>query len=134
MPWPKSALGSLVGTAGAGFTALCCLGAPAALGMVSALGLGFLINDLVLLPLLVLLLFVTLWGLRRVRRRHRRPGPEIVGYVSAGTLVAGVAFGWSLLGYAAILGLLLASMWNVVLAIRVPGARGARGATAAEGS
>lgn len=52
-----------IGVGGSLFAALCCLGFPALLAILSAVGLGFLVNDAVLIPLLVLFLLVTLWGL-----------------------------------------------------------------------
>lgn len=120
----KAGLGSLGSAIGAGFTGLCCLGTPAALGIVSAAGLGFLINDAILLPLLALLLAGTLWALRRLRQAHGRAWPQRVGHISAAALVLGVALGWSGVGYLGVLGLVAATLWNTALAMRpraVPG-------------
>ena len=52
-----------IGVLGSVFTALCCLGLPALLTILSAVGLGFLINDAILLPLLVIFLAITVVGL-----------------------------------------------------------------------
>lgn len=52
-----------IGVAGSMVAALCCLGTPAMLSLVAAVGLGFLINDAVLVPLLAVFLEATLWGL-----------------------------------------------------------------------
>jgi MerC mercury resistance protein len=52
-----------IGLGGSLFAALCCLGLPALLSILSAIGLSFLINDGVLLPLLIVFLLVTLVGL-----------------------------------------------------------------------
>ena len=52
-----------IGVGGSLFAALCCLGFPALLAILSAVGLGFLVNDAVLTPMLVLFLLVTLAGL-----------------------------------------------------------------------
>jgi len=51
------------GLLGSVLASLCCLGVSAVVSIVTALGLGFLLNDAVLLPLLVASLLVTLWGL-----------------------------------------------------------------------
>ena len=59
-----------IGVGGSLFAALCCLGFPALLAILSAVGLGFLVNDAVLIPLLVLFLSVTLWGLYLGKRHH----------------------------------------------------------------
>lgn len=115
MPVLKAGLGSVGSAVGAGFTGLCCLGAPAALGIVSAMGLGFVINDLILLPLLAVLLFVALWGLRRSARSHGRQGPERLGYAGAVALVLGVAVGWAPSAYAGVSGLIAASVWNLAV-------------------
>ena len=114
----RSAVGGVAGAVGSGFTALCCLGAPAALGILSAAGLGFLVNDAILVPLLVLLLGVTLWSLRRVGARHGRRGPAWAGYAGAGTVVLGVFTGSPAIGWVGAATLLTAAVWNVWLAAR----------------
>ena len=68
-----------VGIGGSLFAALCCLGFPALLSILSAAGLGFLIHDAVLLPLLVAFLVLTIYGLYRGYQRHGRPGAVILG-------------------------------------------------------
>ena len=42
-----------LGVVGSLIAALCCLGVPTVLSIFTAIGLGFLINDAVLLPLLI---------------------------------------------------------------------------------
>src|SRR5438132_13327162 len=68
------------------FTTLCCLGFPALVGLLSALGAGFLLNDRYLEPGLsaTLLLTVLITGLHL--RQHRRPGPFILSLIAAGTV------------------------------------------------
>ncbi|MGH7557893.1 MAG: MerC domain-containing protein [Gemmatimonadota bacterium] len=105
------------GPVGSLFTALCCLGVAPVLAALSAIGLGFLIHDLILIPLLVLFLGVTVWALRRDRRRHGGSGPERLGWV-AGILTLG---GLWLSGVVVGLGLTLlvaASAWNWALVRR----------------
>ncbi len=92
------------GPIGSIFAALCCLGFAPALAALSAGGLGFLINDLVLIPLLILFLGTTIWGLHRDRARHKTPGPEYLAWVASVLSVGGlwtsgavVAFGLTLL-------------------------------------
>lgn len=100
-------LGSIV-------VALCCLGVAPVVGALSAAGLGFLLNDLILLPLLALFLGATIWALRRDRARHGQAAPENLAWAAAlltagGLWVSGlvVAFGLSLL--------VAASAWNWIL-------------------
>ena len=59
------------------------LGFPALLSIVSAVGLGFLINDAILLPLLVVFLVITVVGLISGRRHHGKPWALIVGVLSS---------------------------------------------------
>jgi MerC mercury resistance protein len=42
-----------IGVGGSLFAALCCLGFPAVVAILSAIGLGFLINDDILRPLMI---------------------------------------------------------------------------------
>jgi len=110
-----------IGIAGSAFAALCCLGTPAVLAIVSAVGLGFLINDAILAPLLIASLLVLLWGLAAGWKRHRKPWALLLGAV-AGAMLFLFAFlrpspG---LAYTSIALLVAASMLNVVLA-RSPG-------------
>jgi len=110
-----------VGIVGSAFAALCCLGTPAVLAVVSAIGLGFLINDVILAPLLIASLVVTLWGLAASWKRHGRPWALLLGAVAGAML-----FLFSFLrpspglAYTSIALLVAASLLNVMLA-RSPG-------------
>jgi mercuric ion transport protein len=104
-----------VGIAGAAFAALCCLGTPALLSVLTAIGLGFLIHDAILIPLLILFLIVTLWGLGTGRRRHGRPAPLILGGVGAtAVLLFSVVMPSRTLALAGIVALVAASVTNVL--------------------
>lgn len=109
-----------IGIAGATFTALCCLGIPAVLSLVAALGLGFLVNDAVLAPLLLISIAVVAWGLIAGWRRHRNSSALIVGII-AGLMLFGSAFLFRsrALAYLSIAGLIAASVLNVLSARRV---------------
>jgi hypothetical protein len=52
-----------IGVGGSLFAALCCLGFPALVSILSALGLGFLINHDIRRPLLIVFLLVAIVGL-----------------------------------------------------------------------
>ena len=103
------------GVVGSVFTALCCVGFPALLSILSAVGLGFL-NDAILLPLLIIFLLMTLVGLAIGLRQHHRASALIVGIISAiGVFVfIFVAFNKVLAGVS-VIGLVIASFLNVVL-------------------
>lgn len=105
-----------VGIGGSLFAALCCLGFSALLSILSAVGLGFLINDAILLPLLIVFLTLTLYGLYRGYQKHRKPGAVVLGGVStAALLVFLLVFFSRPLAYLAITGLVTASVLNVRL-------------------
>ncbi len=104
-----------VGVVGAFIAALCCLGLPAVLSIVAAIGLGFLIKDAILLPLLILFLAVTLTGLYFGYRAHRQPWALIVGGISSlAVLLFVFVYTVKLAAYLAIAGLVLAGLLNVI--------------------
>jgi mercuric ion transport protein len=104
------------GPIGSIFAALCCLGFAPALTALSAVGLRFLINDMVLIPLLVLFLGATIWGLHRDRARHQTPGPEYLAWVASVLTVGGLWISSAVVGAGLTL-LIAVSVWNV-LALR----------------
>lgn len=107
-----------IGVGGSIFAALCCLGFPALLAIVSSIGLGFLINDAILIPLLIAFLAVTLWGLYLGTRRHKQWVALAIGAAGSLLLLASV---WLSSGIAAglgIAGLVIASILNVWLRVR----------------
>ncbi len=103
---------AIFGSLGATVGALCCAGVPAVLGALSAAGLGFLVNDAILLPLVVVSLGVALWGLGRGTARHGLRGVLVLGWVGALLLMVGI-FLYPLV-YAGIAAMLGAAVWNTV--------------------
>src|SRR5215813_6585319 len=119
------------------FTTLCCLGFPALVGLFSALGAGFLLNDRYLEPLLAATLLLTLLIAGLHLRQHHQLGPFLISLVAGGSTffaIYGVAVlphpsggdqmadgmaappAWSLfLAYGAILVLLFAQVWDLWL-------------------
>lgn len=79
--WTKHA--DKIGIAGTILATLCCLGFPALVSILSAIGLGFLFNDVILRPLLLAFLLLTLAGLFLGMRHHRQPWALLLGIVSA---------------------------------------------------
>lgn len=103
---------------GAVLVALCLLEFGPVTTVLSALGLGVLLADVILLPLLVALAAVTIWALAEDRAYHRERGPTRVAWASAVLLLGG----WWLLEPAAWLGVVLvaaAAVWNLVLVGRL---------------
>ncbi|MDP9409207.1 MAG: MerC domain-containing protein [Actinomycetota bacterium] len=106
----------IFGSLGSAFAALCCAGAPAVLGALSAAGLGFLINDLILFPLLALFVGLGLWGLWDGVRRHGSRAVLAFGGLGAALMVAGILAS-PVAVYAGAAAMIAASVWNA-LAIR----------------
>ena len=102
-----------LGIGGSLVAALCCLGYPALLAIISSVGLGFLIRDAVLIPLLIAFLALALFGLYRGMQRHHRW--QALGLASAGALVllASIIFGNEAMAGIGISALVVASALNV---------------------
>jgi mercuric ion transport protein len=105
-----------VGVGGSVFAALCCLGLSALLSILSAVGLGLLINDAILLPLLVVSLAFTLYGLYQRYQKHRWSEAVLLGGASTlALLIFLLVFFNRPLAYLSIAGLVAASVLNVRL-------------------
>src|SRR6266478_7862924 len=108
-----------VGVAGSIFAALCCLGFSALLSILSAIGLGFLINDAVLLPLLIVFLLVTLLGLALGMREHHRASALLIGIASAAGVFIFIFIAFNkVLAAISVTGLVIATILNVRLRLR----------------
>jgi mercuric ion transport protein len=102
-----------IGVGGSMFAALCCLGFPALLAILSAVGLGFLIHDAVLIPMLIAFLALTLYGLYHGMRRHGQRQALGVGIVASLVLFASIWVGSSIAAGIGIAALVVASLLNV---------------------
>ncbi len=100
------------GLAGSAVALLCCAGVAPVIGVLSALGLGFLLRDAILIPLLILGLGVTVWGLWQGRRCHGRSRPLVAGLVASLITVGGV-LAWVPLAFVGFVGVIVASVWNL---------------------
>ncbi len=104
----------LIGMVGTIVTALCCLGTPALLAFLAAIGAGFVLNDLILMPLLVVFLGIGLWGIRRSMAVHRQSWPLILAVVSSVVTFIAVWFSRPLV-LLSLLGFVAASVWDMAL-------------------
>src|SRR6266568_3277398 len=68
------------------FTTLCCLGFPALVGLLAALGAGFLLSDRYLEPLLAATLLLTLLIAGLHLRQQHQPGPFLLSLLAAGSV------------------------------------------------
>ena len=108
-----------IGLTGSLFSLLCCLGFGPLVAVLSAIGAGFLINDAVLAPLLIVFLVIGGIGLSLTYRRHRRIGPLAVHLSSAVTVVVFTFILFvSPIVWLGIAGLFTASSWDFILAKR----------------
>jgi mercuric ion transport protein len=104
----------LIGMVGTIVTALCCLGTPALLAFLAAIGAGFVINDLILMPLLVVFLGIGLWGMRRALAVHGQSWPLILAVVSSVVTFSAVWFSRPLV-LLGLLGFVATSVWDMAL-------------------
>ena len=106
------------GPAGSVFAALCCLGVAPVLSALTAVGLGFLIHDAILVPLLVVFLGVTVWALGRDHLRHGNHWPRRLASAAAILALGGLWLSGAVVGLGLAL-LLAASAWNWALIRRL---------------
>jgi hypothetical protein len=86
---------------------------PAYAGLLSSVGLGFLISTVYLLPLTVAFLVLALTALVFRANKRQGYGPFFLGLVAAGGVLLGkFAFGSNLIVYSALGLLVIASVWN----------------------
>lgn len=95
----------------AGFAAACCLGVASVLAVLSAVGAGFLIRDVILIPLYLLFLGLSAWLLYRSTRAHGDLTPFRAGL---GGLVAAFVGLWisPVLVYAGLAVLIAGNLWD----------------------
>ena len=72
-----------IGVLGSFFSVLCCLGFPGIVGLLSAIGAGFLINDAILLPFLIISLVIAIIGIFVSWIKHKKILPLILATMSA---------------------------------------------------
>ena len=113
-----------LGFVGTLFTSLCCLGVSVVIAPLTAIGLGFLINDLILLPLVLVFLVIMLWGLYTGWKRHGVRPPFVLGIFAAALLIPPFFVSVYLSSSLLVL-LLVATIWNTVAARHAgPGSNG----------
>jgi mercuric ion transport protein len=104
----------IISSLGSIFADLCCIGTPALLAFLSSIGVGFLINDKILIPLLVVFLGIGIWSVYKSSKSHGRKGSLILIIVSAIVVFTAIWFS-KLLVYIGLVGLIAASVWDIHL-------------------
>lgn len=107
------------GAIGSIFASLCCLGFAPLVAVLSGAGLGFIVSDAVLIPLLALALAVALWGIRGSQKKHGQRAPFLVGLGGAIAALVGL-FVFVPLHVTGLILLVGASVWDIILLRRVP--------------
>jgi mercuric ion transport protein len=103
-----------IGAGGTIFAALCCLGFPPLVAFLAAIGVGFLVNDAILIPLLLVFLLISLGGLWMGMKGHHRPWALALGAVSAAAILIFIlALPNGALAALGVVGLIVASGLNV---------------------
>jgi hypothetical protein len=91
-----------------------CLTAYA--GVLSAVGLGFLLNERVLAPLIVVFLIIGVVSVAWSTRSHRRAGPLVGTLLGSAAVIMGRVAGHDhILLYSGVVVLIGASLWNLWL-------------------
>ncbi len=116
----RGVLGALAAVPAALFALLPSFTCPACLaaytGVLSSLGLGFLLNDSVLAPLIAVFLLLGIVSVARATRSHKRRGPLAATVVASVLIVVGRLI-WNIqpMLYAGAGILIAASIWNLWL-------------------
>ncbi len=104
----------LAGSLGSVVAGACCLGLPPLIAALTGVGMGFLLHDAILIPLLLVMLGFTLWGLNTSRKRHGKNTPFYLGIVSSFLAFVGL-WVFSPISWAGFIGLITVSIWDMVL-------------------
>lgn len=107
------------GSIGSIFASLCCLGFAPVLAALSSAGLGFVISDAILIPLLALFLGFALWGLKGSQKKHGKTSPFYVGAGGAIAALVGI-FVFIPIHVIGLIALVGASIWDIVLLRKSP--------------
>ncbi|NOY71268.1 MAG: MerC domain-containing protein [Gammaproteobacteria bacterium] len=102
------------GSIGSIFASICCLGFAPILAALSAAGLGFMISDAILIPLLAFFLILALWGMKSSQKRHGKTTPFYVGVGGAIAAFVGILV-FMPVHIIGLITLVSASIWDIVL-------------------
>ena len=82
----------VIGSSGSTFFGLCCIGSPAIMAFLAAIGLGFLNNEYIIQPLLWGFIILTGYGLARSKKHHGRKEPLVLFGISVAVLAVTIWF------------------------------------------
>jgi len=95
---------------------LCCAGTAVLLSFLAGLGLGFLINDVILFPVLFLSFGVVLYSLHTNKKDHGKQSLFNIALSSMGLIIAGIFY--LPIIWLGILGLISTTVWDYTLCRR----------------
>ncbi len=104
-------VGQAISRTGVVFFGFCCLGFAPLLGFLSAIGAGFLINDLFLIPLFIVSLSISLWGLKKKKKLHGNEKPFLLAVILSISAVIFLLL-LPLITYLSIAGLVAIYIWD----------------------
>jgi len=107
------------GSIGSIFASICCLGFAPVLAALSATGLGFVISDAILIPLLAFFLSLALWGMKSSQKKHGKTTPFYVGVGGAIAALVGILV-FMPVHIIGLVTLVSASIWDIVLLRKSP--------------
>jgi len=107
---------AIVGSVAGGFVGLCCAGFPLVLAFLTGIGLGFLINDFVLFPILFVALGFMFYSLYYNKKKHLSLAPIFLAIISAVLLIVGIFFRPVI--WIGIIGMFISSIWDYTLVRR----------------
>ena len=86
----KGWMTSFGSSTGCSLTAICCWGTPAVVSLLSAVGLGFMFHDAILIPLLAVFLGINLFATFHSYKRHGRREVLPITVISALLVLSGI--------------------------------------------
>ena len=109
----KTKVLDVIGSSGSTFFGLCCIGSPAILAFLAAIGLGFLNNEFIIQPLFWGFIILTGYGLVNSKKRHGRKEPLMLFGVSVAVIAVTIWF--TTIGFLiGIGGLITSTVLNIV--------------------
>jgi len=100
------------GIAGA-FAGLCCAGAPIVLAFLTGIGLGFLINDFILFPILFISLGFMFYSLHYNKKKHLNTLPIYTAIISTIFIIIGIFY--TPVIWLGVIGLFMSTIWDYTL-------------------
>jgi len=104
----------LAGSFGSILAGACCLGLPPLIATLTGIGMGFVLHDAILIPLLVIFLGFTVWSLHKSKQKH---GQNTAFYLGAGSSIVAFVGLWVFapVSWMGFIGLIAASIWDIML-------------------